>query len=97
MTKTLDPIDFGFEQQHLAKNVGDAGHENAEDDAIDPGIAHEGGHQRTPSATASAATNTRNTTIRTRKRRERFMKKDPIGWSSRSPYRCRRNRARQAG
>ena len=48
MTKILDPVDFGIEQQHLAKNINDAGDKDADNDAVDPRISHEGRHQWPP-------------------------------------------------
>jgi hypothetical protein len=46
--KALDPIDFGIEQQHLAENIGDTGDQDAEDDAVDRGVSHEGVDELAP-------------------------------------------------
>src|SRR5271155_6204811 len=48
MPKILDPINFGIEQQHLTKNIDDAGNKDADNDAVDPRVAHKGRPQRTP-------------------------------------------------
>ena len=46
LAKPLNPIDLRLEHQDLAKDVGDAGNEDAEDDPINPRVPHKGRRKR---------------------------------------------------